>query len=71
MKLLSVSRFRLAAQHTGISDEELARLCALVRVEFPDDDMLYETHVIGLCVAIEDGVVTIGEVLNGDVAVAA
>jgi hypothetical protein len=65
------SRFSLAAKHAGISDDELARLCILVRAEFPADEMLYETHVIGLCVAIEDGVVTIGEVLDGDIAVAA
>ena len=71
MNLRSDSRFSLAAQHAHISDQELARLCALVCAELPDDDMLYETRVIGLCVAIEDGVVTIGDVLDGDVAVAA
>lgn len=71
MKLRSDPRFKLAAQHAGVSDADLIQLCALVHAEFPDDDMLYETHVIGLCVAIEDGVVTIGEVLNGDVVVAA
>jgi len=51
------------AQEAGIPDDKLAALCRQVREEFPYDDMMYELHVLGACMAVQDGYATIDEVL--------
>jgi len=42
---------------------ELARLRALVRREFPEDDMMFELHMLRVCMAVRDGRLSIDEAL--------
>jgi hypothetical protein len=57
------------AKDAGIPQERLESLCALVRQEFPRDDMTYELHVLRACTAIRDGHITLDEALQEGVAV--
>ncbi len=52
------------AKRVGIPDERLTRLCHLVREEFPNDDMLFELHVLRALLAVESGQVTLEELLK-------
>ncbi len=44
-----------AARDAGISDDDLEHIRRGVRREFPDDEMMYELHVMGACNAVKDG----------------
>lgn len=68
MRYFDYSRVAKAAK---IPARALARLRAIVRTEFPDDDMLFELHLLRLCTAIRDGQLTLDEALNRDGEVAA
>lgn len=56
--------YAAVAKRAGIPDETLARLCRLVREEFPTDDMLFELHVLRALLAVESGQVTLDELLK-------
>jgi hypothetical protein len=58
--------YRSAAQRAGISEEELDRLCQVVREEFPDDDMMFELHVLRAILAIEGGHITLEQALKSN-----
>jgi hypothetical protein len=53
-----------AAKRVGISPEDLERLIALTRAEFPSDEMMVELHVLRAILAVERGDVTLREVLQ-------
>lgn len=53
-----------AAREAGISDAHLEAIKQAMRVEFPEDDMLWELHVLRACNAVRDGQTTIEEVLG-------
>lgn len=52
------------ARRAGVSEAQLERLCALVRAEFPSDEMMAELHVLRALLAIERGDTTLEEVLS-------
>ena len=52
-----------AAREAGISDDNLEAIKQAMRGEFPDDDMLWELHVLRACNAVRDGQATIEDVL--------
>ena len=52
-----------AARRIGLPDVQLDRLCNQVRSEFPDDDMMFELHVLRAIMAVESGRVTRDQIL--------
>ena len=60
-----------AAKAANIPARALARLRAIVRAEFPEDDMLFELHMLRVCMAIRDGQLTLDDALSDDKVVAA
>ena len=53
-----------AAKRVGISPEDLERLIALTRAEFPSDEMMVELHVLRAILAVERGDATLREILH-------
>ncbi len=56
--------YAAAAKRAGIGPEELDRLVALIRAEFPRDEMMVELHVLRTLQAVERGDVTLADVLR-------
>lgn len=56
--------FESVARAAHIPPEQLQQLCALIREEFPHDDMMYELHVLRACTAIRDGRVPLEQALH-------
>ncbi len=56
--------YELAAREAGISDDLLEAIKRNMRCEFPDDEMLWELHVLRACNVVRDGLVTLDEVLG-------
>lgn len=56
--------YRAAARRAGVPEEDLARLCQVVREEFPDDEMMFELHVLRAVLAIESGQLTVEQALK-------
>ena len=53
-----------AATRAGISSQDLDRLVALTRAEFPGDEMMVELHVLRTLQAVERGNVALSDVLR-------
>lgn len=53
-----------AAKRAGIGPEELDRLVALTRAEFPSDEMMVELHVLRTLQAMERGEVSLSDILR-------
>ena len=47
--------YETIVREAHITPDDLTALCALIRREFPSDDMMYELHVLRACLAIRDG----------------
>ena len=67
----SLFDYEAAAREAGLSDQELRGICALVREDFPRDEMLFELHVMRICIAIKEGRTTVARVLGHESAMAA
>ena len=52
-----------AARRIGLPDVQLDRLCNRMRSEFPNDDMMFELHVLRAVMAVESGRVTCDQIL--------
>lgn len=52
-----------AARRIGLTDVQLDRLCNRMRSEFPNDDMMFELHVLRAIMAVESGRVTRDQIL--------
>ena len=52
-----------AAKRAGIRQDKLERLCALVRAEFPSDEMMAELHILRAVLSVERGDATLDEIL--------
>ena len=64
MLKMSYFNFTPVAEEAGISPDKLCELCAVIRREYPADDMLYELHVLRACMAVRDGLITLDDVLR-------
>ena len=53
-----------AARRVGLTDIQLDQLCNQVRSEFPDDEMMFELHVLRAILAVESGRVSLDQVLK-------
>ena len=51
--------YHSAARRTGIKNVHLDQICHQVRSEFPDDEMMFELHVLRAVLAIESGRVSL------------
>jgi hypothetical protein len=58
--------YRSAAQRAGIHESDLDRLCQVIREEFPDDEMMFELHVLRAILAIESGQITLEQALKSN-----
>jgi hypothetical protein len=54
------------AAEARIPPARLARLRSTVRRDFPQDDMMFEPHMLRLCTTIRDGPVPIDQALAED-----
>lgn len=53
-----------AAKRAGIPQDKLNQLSALVRAEFPSDEMMAELHILRAILSIERGDTTLDEILT-------
>lgn len=53
-----------AAERVGISAEDLSRLAAMMRAEFPSDEMMAELHILRAILSVERGDATLEEILG-------
>lgn len=60
----SCFNYSTVANEAGISPEKMREILAIIRRDYPADDMLYELHVLRTCMAIRDGAITIDDVLH-------
>lgn len=58
--------YAAVARQAKIPARDLARLRAMVRREFPRDQMLFELHMLRICASIREGRLTAAEALQGD-----
>jgi len=56
--------YEQTALEAGISDVELESIKQALRSEFPDDDMMWELHLLRVCLSVRDGKVGLKEVLG-------
>jgi hypothetical protein len=59
--------YETAAREAGIAAPALDKLRALVRKDFPNDDMMYELHVLRACMAVKNGRCSLQDVLDDTV----
>jgi hypothetical protein len=55
------------AKRAGVPQDKLERLCALVRAEFPSDEMMAELHILRAILAVERGDTTLDEILSREI----
>jgi len=56
--------YRSVAKRAGISEQDLACLCEIIRQDFPDDEMMFELHALRAALAIESGQITLEQALR-------
>lgn len=55
------------ARRARVSQEDLERLCTLMRAEFPGDQMMVELHVLRALLSVERGDITLQELLSQEI----
>jgi hypothetical protein len=55
--------YERVAHEANIPLDKLEELSRLVRKELPQDDMMYELHLLRVCMAIKEGLVTIADAI--------
>ena len=56
--------YEKAARDANIPVNKLDVLRRIVRAEFPRDEMMYELHLLRVCMAIKEGLVRIEEAIK-------
>ena len=56
--------YEKVARQAHVSPEKLDELGQVIRQDFPRDDMMYELHLLRVCMAIREGVLTLEEALR-------
>ena len=56
--------YEKVAREAGVTADQLSEICQSIRREFPNDDMMYELHVLRACMAVRDGHVSLEDVLG-------
>jgi hypothetical protein len=52
------------AREANIPSQALGELCRQIRQEFPTDEMMYELHLLRVCMAIKEGSLTLQDALQ-------
>lgn len=60
--------YEKVAREAQIPPDKMAKLLWLIRKEFPQDDLMYELHILRACMAIRDGYLDLEEALKPEVA---
>lgn len=60
--------YEKAAREAKIPADKMAELSRVVREEFPRDEMMYELHLLRVCMAIKQGLVSIEEAIRPEAA---
>ena len=58
--------YEKVAREANIPPEALSELCRQIRQEFPMDDMMYELHLLRVCMAIKEGALTLQDALKSE-----
>lgn len=56
--------YEKVARQAHVSLEKLDELRQVIRQDFPKDDMMFELHLLRVCMAIREGVLTLEEALR-------
>ncbi len=60
--------YTAAAHRAGIAGDKLERLAAIMRAEFPGDEMMAELHILRAVLAVERGEASLEDILRQEVA---
>ena len=60
--------YKSVAKEANIPPDKLAIICDMLRREYPDDEMLYELHVLRACLSVRDGRTTLDKILKDELA---
>jgi hypothetical protein len=63
---MSYFNFEVVAKDAKIPQEKLDELSKSVRHEFPHDEMMYELHLLRVCTAIKEGLVTLQDAIRSE-----
>ena len=58
--------FEKVAGEAGISPEKLREIQERTRREFPRDEMMYELHVLRICMAVRDGYIKLDDAFRAE-----
>jgi hypothetical protein len=58
--------YEKVAQAARIPPDKLEEMSRSVRQDFPKDDMMYELHLLRICLAVRDGHVTLEQMLASE-----
>lgn len=56
--------YRGAARDAGITDDQLRLIEQMFRADYPTDDMLFELHVLRVCLSVKEGRTDLARVLR-------
>jgi len=56
--------YQQSARRIGMTESQLGRLCNLVRADYPNDNMMFELHVLRAILAVESGRASLAQVLK-------
>ena len=54
------------AKEAGIPEQKLDELRKTIRLEFPRDEMMYELHLLRVCMAVKEGHITVLDALRSE-----
>jgi hypothetical protein len=58
--------YQKVAREAGLTDDQLNQLAQVIRADYPNDEMLYELHMLRACRAIRDRDISFDEALAND-----
>lgn len=56
--------YESVAKEAGIPRQKLDELCKIIRQEFPQDDMMYELHLLRVCMAVKDRRISVDDAIR-------
>ncbi len=56
--------YETMAHEAGVSEKELEEIKQLVHSDYPNDEMMFELHVLRICIAIKEGWIKLENVLS-------
>ena len=68
-RLYAIFDYEKVAKEAKISKNKLEELSATIRQEFPKDNMMYELHLMRVCMSVRDGHVSVDEAIRTEKAV--